>query len=260
MTAAAVPALVVPASVLPQTWVVLGASSAIARAFAREAAARGADVILAGRDADDLRRTAADIAATTGRAASVAAFDALAFDTHAAFAASLARVDGVLNVALMFGVMPEQAAMDTDPALARFCIDSSFTGAVSVLQHVAPLLEQRRAGCIIGFGSVAGDRGRLKNYVYGSAKSGLHTYLAGLRNRLGRAGVHVLTVKPGFVDTAMTFGLPGLFLVAQPEAIARTSLDAAGKRRDIIYVPWFWQGIMTIIRAVPERVFKRLSI
>jgi short-subunit dehydrogenase len=250
----------VTAEAVAETWVVLGASSAIARAFAREAAGRGAAIILAGRDMDDMRRSAADITATTGREAAVLAFDALAFGSHAAFAAGLDAVAGVLNVAVLFGVMPEQQAMDADPALARFCIDSGFTGAVSILQHIAPLLERRRAGCVIGVGSVAGDRGRLKNYVYGSAKAGLHTYLAGLRNRLGRSGVHVLTVKPGFVDTAMTFGLPGLFLVAQPEAIARRCLDAVAKRRDIIYAPWFWFVIMTIIRAVPERVFKRLSV
>ncbi len=150
--------------------------------------------------------------------------------------------------------------MDADPAAALGCIDSVFGGAVSVLQHLAPVLEKRGAGVVVGFGSVAGDRGRLKNYVYGAAKSGLHTYLAGLRNRLGRAGVHVVTVKPGFVDTAMTFGLPGMFLVAQPDDVAASCMAAADKRRDIIYVPWFWRFVMLIIRAVPERIFKKLSI
>jgi short-subunit dehydrogenase len=244
----------------PQNWVILGASSAIGRAFARAAAARGGDVILAGRDMDDLARTQADIVATTGSGARTLAFDALAYGTHAALATELAGVPGVLNVVVLFGTMPEQAAMDADPALALGCIDSVFSGGVSVLQHLAPVLEQRGAGVVIGFGSVAGDRGRLKNYVYGAAKSGLHTYLAGLRNRLGRAGVHVLTVKPGFVDTAMTFGLPGLFLVAQPDDVAVACLAAADKRRDIVYVPWFWRFIMLIIRAVPERIFKKLSI
>jgi short-subunit dehydrogenase len=249
-----------PAIPAHATWLILGASSAIARAFARAAAERGADIILAGRDLPDLVRTAADIHATTGRCTTVTAFDALDYAAHATLAADLAATDGILNIALLFGVMPEQSTMDSDPAQARFCIDSTLTGAVSILQHLAPLLEQRRAGCIVGFGSVAGDRGRLKNYTYGAAKSGLHTYLAGLRNRLGRAGVHVMTVKPGFVDTAMTFGLPGLFLVATPESVARTCLDAATRKRDIIYVPGFWLLIMTIIRAVPERLFKRLSI
>jgi short-subunit dehydrogenase len=243
-----------------ETWLVLGASSAIARAFAREAASRGADVILAGRDTDDLDRTAADIAAATGRGAEAVYFDALDVAAHGAFVASLADGAGVLNVALLFGTMPDQAAMDADPALALDCIAANVSGAISVLHRLAPLLESRGRGTVVGFGSVAGDRGRLKNYVYGASKAALHTYLAGLRNRLGRSGVQVLTVKPGFVDTAMTFGLPGLFLVATPESVARTCLDAVAKRRDVIYVPWFWWGIMTILRAVPERIFKRLSI
>ena len=243
-----------------QTWLILGASSAIARAFAREVAARGADVILAGRDTEDLARTAADIVISTGRVATAQSFDALDFSSHAALADKLAALPGILNVALLFGTMPEQASMDENPDLALTCVASTFTGAVSILHRLAPLLEARRDGVVIGFGSVAGDRGRLKNYVYGAAKSGLHTYLAGLRNRLGRAGVHVMTVKPGFVDTAMTFGLPGMFLVASPEFVARACLNAAAKRKDVIYVPWFWWGIMSVIRAIPERTFKRLSI
>ena len=244
----------------PETWLILGASSAIGRAFAREAASRGADIILAGRDEVDLDRSAADIRITTRREVSVVSFDATDLASHAAIAERIASLPGTLNVALLFGIMPEQAAMDADPAQALACIETGLLGAVSILHRLAPELEKRRAGCVVGFGSVAGDRGRLKNYVYGATKSGLHTYLAGLRNRLGRSGVHVLTVKPGFVDTAMTFGLPGMFLVAQPDAVARACLDAVAKRRDVLYVPWFWLGIMTIIRAVPERVFKRLSI
>ncbi len=242
------------------TWLILGASSAIARAFAREAAARGSALILAGRDQDDLARTAADIRVSTGREVTCVVFDATDFASHGALAARVAALPGVVNVALLFGIMPDQAEMDADPSLALACIDTGFTGAVSILHLLAPDLARRGEGVVIGFGSVAGDRGRLKNYVYGAAKAGLHTYLAGLRNRLGRSGVHVMTVKPGFVDTAMTFGLPGLFLVAQPAAVARACLDAVAKRRDVIYVPWFWWGIMTIIRAVPELVFKRLSI
>jgi short-subunit dehydrogenase len=243
-----------------ETWIVIGASSAIGRAFAREAAARGADVILAGRDKADLDRTASDIRIATGRGAMVLPFDALDTASHEALVGVAGATPGVVNVALLFANMPEQAAMDADPTLALACIDTGLRGAISILHRLAPVLERRGAGTVVGFGSVAGDRGRLKNYIYGATKAGLHTYLAGLRNRLGRSGVHVLTVKPGFVDTAMTWGLPGLFLVASPDEVARACLDAAARGRDVIYVPWFWRGIMTIIRAIPERVFKRLSI
>jgi short-subunit dehydrogenase len=242
------------------TWLILGGSSAIGRAMAFDSARRGFDVILAGRDLDDLERSAADIRISTGQSASVLAFDAMALESHARFASEVAARSDVLNVALLFGLMPAQADMDRDPSLALECVTCSFTGAVSVLQSLAPYLEEKGAGIVVAFGSVAGDRGRLKNYVYGGAKAGLHAYLSGLRNRLRRKGIHVMTVKPGFVDTAMTWGMPGMFLVARPEDVARACLTAAEKSTDVLYVPWFWRWIMTVICAIPERVFKRLEI
>ena len=150
--------------------------------------------------------------------------------------------------------------LDRDPALALRAITVNYIGAVNLLQVAAPIFEAQRRGRIVALGSVAGDRGRLKNYVYGSAKAGLSVYLQGLRARLYRSGVTVTTVKPGFVDTAMTFGLPGLFLVASPESVARACLKAAKAGREELYVPFFWWGIMTIIRNIPERLFKRLNI
>jgi short-subunit dehydrogenase len=243
-----------------ETWLILGGSSAIGRALAGAAAERGHAVILAGRDQDDLERTAADIRISTRQSASVIAFDAMAAESHARFASDIAAQTDVLNVALVFGLMPSQREMDHDPSRAVECITGSFTGAVSVLQHLAPHLEQKGVGLVVAFGSVAGDRGRLKNYVYGSAKAGLHAYLSGLRNRLRRKGVHVMTVKPGFVDTAMTWGMPGMFLVARPDDVARACLTAAEKNTDVFYVPWFWRWIMVVICAIPERLFKRLDI
>lgn len=249
------------AAASPVTWVVLGASSAIARAFARAAAAGGAAVILAGRDQADLEATAADLRLRHGVAATVQDFDALDFAQHGAFAEAIAgSVDGPLGIFLAFGVMPTQAAINADRALALATIDANLTGAVSVLQAFAPLLEARGSGHVVALSSVAGDRGRPKNYVYGAAKAGLSAYLQGLRARLHRAGVGVVTVKPGFVDTAMTFGLPGLFLVAPPEAVAAAALAAARKGREVIYTPFFWRWIMLIIRLIPERIFKRLDI
>ena len=245
-----------------QTWLVLGASSAIARAFARAAAEDGADVVLAGRDREDLEQTAADIAIRSRHRVSVFEFDALDFKSHAALLrrAKEEAGTGILNVFLAFGTMADQAEIDRDAALAFRIIESNYVGAVSVLQAAAPILEAQKRGAVMALSSVAGDRGRFKNYVYGSAKAGLTTYLQGLRARLFRAGVTVTTVKPGFVDTAMTFGLPGLFLVASPDAVARSCLAAAKRGREEIYVPFFWWGIMTIIRNIPERIFKRLSI
>ena len=155
--------------------------------------------------------------------------------------------------------MPAQDAIDADPDLIDGTITDSFTGPARLLTLLAPLIEERK-GTVVGVGSVAGDRGRIGNYVYGAAKAGFHTYLSGLRNRLTRAGAHVVTVKPGFVDTAMTWGIEGMFLVAPPEAVARDILKAVEKRRDVIYTPFFWRYIMLIIRHVPERIFKKMSI
>ncbi len=136
----------------------------------------------------------------------------------------------------------------------------NYTGAVSVLHRLAPYLEEQGDGHVVVLSSVAGDRGRLKNYVYGSAKAGLNAYLQGLRARLFRRGVSVTTVKPGFMDTDMTWGIEGMFLVASPDQAARACLKAAGKRRHVVYVPFFWWGIMTIIRHIPEFIFKKMNI
>src|SRR5262245_13866108 len=241
------------------TWLILGASSAVGRSLARAVAERGSNVTLAGRSIGDRDRTAADICIATGREAEVMIFDAMAIETHAGFAAAVASRARELNVALVFALMPEQSDIDADPAKASTCIAATFMGAVSVLHHLAPYLESHGKGVVIGFGSVAGDRGRLKNYVYGSAKAGLHTYLSGLRNRLARRGVHVMTVKPGFIDTPMTWGRSGVFLAARPDAVALTCLRAAARRRNVVYVPAFWWWIMLIVRAIPEAVFKKLS-
>lgn len=247
----------------PDCWLILGASSSVARAFARLVAAQGCGVLLAGRDLDDIGRTAADLRLRGPAEVAVLPFDAADYAGHAGFVAQVATARGEnrrLNVFLAFGAMPDQAAIDADPMLVVGTVAANYTGAASVLTHLAPLLEAQGQGRVVALTSVAGDRGRLKNYVYGSAKAGLNAYLQGLRARLFRAGVSVTTVKAGFLDTAMTFGLDGMFLVASPEACARACLDQASKGRDVVYFPIFWWGIMTIIRAIPERIFKRLNI
>ncbi len=244
-----------------ETWVVLGASSAIARAFARLIAARGDGAVLAGRDREDLEALAQDLRVRGAARVDVVAFDALDTANHADFARECRRLaPGRLNVFLAFAAMPEQEAIDRDPSLAVHTIGTGFTGAVSVLQCLAPIIEDQLGGRVIALGSVAGDRGRRKNYVYGATKAGLHTYLQGLRARLFASGASVTTVKPGFVDTAMTFGRPGLFLVASPDAVAKAALAAADKGREEIYAPFFWALIMLFIKSIPERLMKKLNI
>lgn len=242
------------------TWIIVGATSSMARAFARLAAENGAHVLLAGRDMADMKRTKADCQLRGAPSAYAVSFDARKPGTFDEITVKAALQDGEINVAVFVGSMPDQAEIDADPAMVPGVIQDSFAGPAHLLQRLAPLLEERGCGTVVGVGSVAGDRGRLGNYVYGSAKAGFHTYLAGLRNRLGRSGVHVLTVKPGFVDTAMTWGLPGLFLVASPAAVAADIWTAARKRRNTIYTPWFWRYIMLIIMHIPELIFKKLKV
>lgn len=242
------------------TWIILGATSSMARAFARAVAAEGAGVLLAGRDADDLAALAADCRLRGARIAEAVAFDARDAGTFGAVIERTEAEEGELNAAVFVGSMPPQAAIDADPSLIGGVVADSLTGPAQFLQMLAPLMEARGGGTVVGVGSVAGDRGRLGNYVYGSAKAGFATYLSGLRNRLTRAGGHVVTVKPGFVDTAMTWGLPGLFLVASPEAVAADLLKAVRKKRNVIYAPFFWRYIMLIIRHIPEPIFKKMKI
>ncbi|UYV38502.1 SDR family oxidoreductase [Rhodobacteraceae bacterium D3-12] len=245
---------------MKETWIILGATSSMARALARTLAEQGHSLFLAGRDMDDIARIAADCTARGAPLAQAVKFDARKPATFTPLIETLAQQEGTLNAAVFVGSMPEQEAIDADPALIDGTIMDSFTGPARFLQMLAPLIEERGSGTIVGVGSVAGDRGRVGNYVYGAAKAGFHTYLSGLRNRLTRAGGHVVTVKPGFVDTAMTWGIEGMFLVAPPEKVAADILRAVKKRRNVIYTPFFWRYIMLIIRSIPEPIFKKLSI
>ncbi|MGO4855524.1 SDR family NAD(P)-dependent oxidoreductase [Phaeovulum sp. W22_SRMD_FR3] len=242
------------------TWILLGATSSMARALARRLAQDGAGLLLAGRDTAELEALAADCRLRGAALAEVVRFDARLPEDATRLLARAEAEEGALNAAVFLGSMPPQAEIDADPDLIAGVITDSFTGPARFLQRLAAVQELRGGGTVVGVGSVAGDRGRLGNYVYGAAKAGFHTYLSGLRNRLTRAGGHVVTVKPGFVDTAMTWGLPGLFLVAPPEAVAEDILRAVKKRRNVIYTPFFWRYIMLIIRAIPEPLFKKLKI
>lgn len=248
---------------MSETWILLGATSSMARAMARQLAEEGATLLLAGRDMDDLEALATDCVHRGAAYAGAAKFDARSpqdFAPLIAQAEQLAGEAGTLCSAVFVGSMPPQAAIDEDPSLVDGTVTDSFTGPARLLQMLAPKIEARGKGTVIGVGSVAGDRGRIGNYVYGAAKAGFATYLSGLRNRLARSGAHVMTVKPGFIDTAMTWNVEGMFLVASPEQTAAHMLKAARKGRNVLYTPFFWRYIMAIIRAVPEPIFKKLSV
>lgn len=245
---------------MTETWIILGATSSIARAFARAVSRNGAQVLLAGRDMKDLEASACDCSLQGAPVAQAIRFDARDATTFAPIIERATGLEGMINVAVFVGSMPSQGQIDADPSLIAGTVTDNYVGPATFLQVVAPAMEERGGGTVVGVGSVAGDRGRIGNYVYGSAKAGFHTYLSGLRNRHTRFGGHVVTVKPGFVDTAMTWGIEGMFLVAPPDKIADDILRAVEKRKDVIYTPGFWWLIMGIIKAIPERMFKKLSV
>jgi len=236
---------------------VLGAHSDIARATASRFAAAGWSLYLAGRRPAELERDAADLAIRHAVQARALALDALDYRAHAAFYAALPeKPEAVLCAVGLLGNNEQPAFSEIEAIIA-----ANFTGCVSLLEIVAADFAARASGSILAISSVAGDRGRQSNFYYGSAKAGLTTYLAGLRNRLHRRGVHVLTIKPGFTATAMTahLKLPPR-LTATPQKVAEDIYRAYRKRRDQLYTPWFWRWIMLAIRCLPEPLFKRLNL
>lgn len=238
----------------------LGANSDMALAIARKFAdAERADVVLASRDLDRLEKRARDLEVRYRVRTEALFFDACDYGSHQSFYEALdPRPDGVV---LAFGAYADQSTVGDDLNEARHLIRSNFTGAVSILGIIAADFEKRGNGFIIGISSVAGERGRQSNYVYGAAKAGFTVFLAGLRNRLHRRRVRVMTVLPGFVRTKMTEGLdlPGL-LTAEPEQVAGDVYRAYLRGKDIVYTRPFWRIIMFLIRITPEAVFKRLRL
>lgn len=242
---------------------ILGAASGVARHMASEFARLGYAVGLAGRNLEELETLATDLRIRYEVACYTQAFDALAFDTHESFLAQCTEYFGAVpdGVVLCFGFMADQAQAQSDFDIARRTLDTNLTGAVSILEKIAAVYEERGSGFIAALTSVAGDRGRKMNYIYGASKAGLNAYLQGLRNRLHSAGVQVTTIKPGFMDTPMTYGmkLPGP-LVAAPEDAAAAMVKAIVRGKDVVYVPFFWRYIMWIIKSIPEWQFKKMSV
>ena len=241
---------------------IVGATSAIAIACAREWAVKGARFFLVARNQERMEQVAADL--TARGAASVAAhrLDIDRLDDHAAMLADCAaHMDSIDIVLVASGTLPDQAACQRDPAVAVREFHTNALSLIALLTPIANRLEAQRHGTLAVISSVAGDRGRPSNYLYGSAKAALQAFLEGLRARLFKVGVHVVDIKPGFVATPMTAGLPlpGP-LVATPEKVAKDIVRGIERKKDVLYTPWFWWGIMLIIRNVPRFVFKRASL
>ena len=234
---------------------IVGATSGIAVELAREFARRGFDLVLAARDGDELDLLAAD-ARVRGARVETRPFHALDYASHADFWQGCEDVDGVV---VCFGLLPDEGKARTDWDACQKMLETNFNANVSLLNLVANSFEARGRGFIGVLSSVAGDRGRRGNYLYCSAKSGLSTYAEGLRSRLFPAGVTVTTIKPGPVDTGMTFGMEKLPLLAPPARVASDIYRGLRRGADVVYTPAIWRVIMGVLKIIPGFVWKRLD-
>ncbi|WP_035588246.1 SDR family oxidoreductase [Hippea jasoniae] len=237
---------------------IVGANSDIAKATARIFAKNGFDLILASRNTTELKRIKDDIEIRSSVDVRIFKFDVSDIRNHKTFLNAVGDFDGILVAS---GIMYDQLAIKEDFNKMIEMNNINFMGPVSLISLVAELFKKKRKGFIIGISSVAGDRGRKKNYFYGSTKSAFSCFLSGLRNALSKYNIHVITVKPGFVYTKMTahMKLPA-FLTALPEEVAEDIWNAYIKKNDIVYTKSIWKMVMCIIVHIPETIFKGLSI
>ncbi len=244
-----------------QKILIIGATSAIAEATARLWAARGDSLFLVGRKADRLEAIADDLRVRGAPLVECLAMDACDTEKHEVMLDAVLAALGGLDVALIaHGSLPDQKACEASVEITLREIDTNGLSVIALATRLANVFEAQGRGSLAVIGSVAGDRGRQSNYVYGAAKGMVSLFLQGLRNRLSKKGVQVLTIKPGFVDTPMTADFPKGALWAKPDAIARGIVRAIERKRDEVYLPGFWRLIMAVIRHIPERVFKNLSL
>lgn len=240
---------------------IIGAASAIAERYARIEATRGARFVLVGRDAARLQAIAEDLLVRGAAAAQVELLDVDQLDRHAIAIDAAHRLLGGIDVALVaHGTLPDQAACDADTAQALAAFTTNAVATISLMNLLARVFETQAAGTLAVVSSVAGDRGRASNALYGSAKAAVSTYASGLRQRFGRSKVNVLTIKPGFVDTPMTRDFRKGPLWASPEQVATGIARAIDRRRSVAYLPWFWWPLMRVITHLPESVFRRIRL
>ena len=238
---------------------IVGASSALATEVARRYAARGATLVLASRNPARLAAVGDDLRVRGAAEVVTEVLDLLDRPRHAEVVRR--AFEGRLDIALIApGDLPDQARCQTEPQEAARTLELNLVSTVELLTLLAGAFEAQGSGTIAVISSVAGDRGRQSNYVYGAAKAGVSVFLQGLRQRLHRAGVRVVTLKPGFVDTPMTAHLPRNPLASSARRAGGAIYRAIEARRDVAYIPWFWRPVMALIRAMPETLFKRLRL
>lgn len=246
----------------PQRILIIGATSAIAIACARKWAEKKAHFFLVGRNPEKLQQTSQDLSARGANAVTTRVLDLNKLEEHHAILNACYDVLGQIDIALIaHGSLPNQKACEQNVDLALREFSNNCLSTISLLTLLANRMEAHHSGTIAVISSVAGDRGRPSNYLYGSAKAAVTAFCEGLRARLFKTGVHVLTIKPGLVDTPMTQGLPlPKLLMATPERVAKDIVRAIQFKKNTIYTPNFWRWVMFMVKSIPHFIFKRMEI
>ncbi len=240
---------------------IIGATSAIARETARCFAAAGDALFLVARDPEKLTAVANDLKARGASRVESFEMDANDFDRHGLILHEAEEIlEGLDIVLIAHGTLPDQKACEASFAETEKELRTNFLSVVALVTHLANDFEKKGAGTIAVITSVAGDRGRPSNYVYGAAKGATSIFLSGVRARLAKSNVAVVDVRPGFVDTPMTAAIKKNALFASPEAVGRGVYRAILKKKSVVYLPWFWRWVMAAVRFIPEFIFKKTSL
>jgi len=240
---------------------IVGATSAIAQETAKFFARDGAEFFLVGRSAEKLEDIGNDLDVRGAKRTETFLLDVNDLDRHQQMIeTAIKTLDGLDTVLIAYGTLGDQQLCQQSVAKTLEEFTTNCIGVISLLTLLANYFELQKHGCIAVVSSVAGDRGRGSNYVYGTAKGALSIFLQGLRNRLYRSGVTVLTIKPGLVETPMTAAIKKGLLFAQPRKVGQGIYDAIKKHKEVVYLPWFWRPIMLVLKSLPESIFKKLSL
>lgn len=240
---------------------IIGATSAIAKATARRWASEGNRIYLIGRDIERLKRLATDLVMRGANLVEFSPLDINAFDKHPSIIDGAIQAMGGIDIALIaHGTLGHQERCEQDFNITLKAFNTNAISVISLLTHLANRFEAQKKGTIAVISSVAGDRGRQSNYVYGAAKGAISIFLQGLRQRLHKSGVHVLTIKPGFVDTPMTQAFKKGWLWVSPEVVANLIVKQINAKNNVIYAPKYWAVIMCLITLIPEGFFKKMTM
>ena len=242
-----------------KTVLIIGGNSDVGKSIARDFSKLGSNIILTSRKKGQLDSFKSDLEIRYSIKCDLEFFDVLDFNSHESFYNNLKKKPNI--VISCIGYLDNQEKSENSFEESLKSIQTNFTGLVSILNIVSNDFENRKSGIIVGISSVAGDRGRGSNYIYGSSKSGFTSYLSGIRNRLFNSGVKVITVKPGFIKSKMTnhLDLPKI-LTATPNEISFDIIKSIKKKKNVVYTKWFWKWIMIIIKIIPESIFKKLNL